>query len=105
MIGTFGSYVVKAEEGGLPVGTDIIDCIFEQEKLRNPGLHLTRENFGIINFNLTAPQGTEITLNNSEYCRVLINQTQQLVIPLDNFIVRNCTLLNDCASVNCRYLY
>ena len=42
MIGTFGSYVAD----NLTVGTDIIDNIFEQEKLRNPGLHLTRQNFG-----------------------------------------------------------
>ena len=101
MIGTFGSYVAD----NLTVGTDIIDNLFEQETLRNPGLHLTRQNFGLINFNLTAPSGTKFTLNNSEYCTVVITDTKQLVIPLDNFIVRNCTLLEDCASVNCRYLY
>lgn len=105
MIGTFGSFVVDAEDGGLTVGQDIVDLIYEQECKRNPGLHLTRETFGLINFNLTAPPNTRFTINNSEYCEVKITATCQLVIPLDTFIVRNCTLLEDCSSVNCRYLY
>ena len=105
MIGTFGSFVVDAEDGGLTVGQDIVDLIYEQECKRNPGLHLIRETFGLINFHIVAPKGTRFTLNNSEYCTVVITDSKMLSIGLDTFVVRNCTLLEDCASVNCRYLY
>lgn len=101
MIGTFGSFVAD----GLTVGQDLVDLIFEQECLRNPGLSLKRETFGLINFNLTAPAGTIVEINKSEYCRPVINETRQLIIPVDFFIVKSCVLQADCAGVNCRYLY
>lgn len=103
MIGKFGSFVADT----IPVGTDLVDLIFEQECLRFPGHTVLkdREKFGLINFNLTAPAGTEVMINNSEYCKVIITDTKQLVIPVDFFTVESCIFLSDCASVNCRYLY
>ena len=101
MIGTFGSFVAD----GLTVGQDLVDLIFEQECLRNPGLSLKRDTFGLINFNLTAPAGTCLKINKSEYCKVIITETRQLVIPTDFFIVKSCILEADCPGVNCRYLY
>ena len=105
MIGIFGSYVVTADEGGITVGTDLIDLIFEQEKLRYPDLVKDRNKFKLVNFNLVAPTGTKFTLNNSEYCRVVITDTKTLSIPSNAFEVTNCTFLEDCGFINCRYLY
>lgn len=107
MIGRFGSFVRQADEGGVAVGTDLVDLIYEQEKLRYPDFTVLkdRNKFGLVNFNLTAPSGTTLMLNNSEYCKVVITDTKQLVIPVDFFVVTSCILLSDCSSVNCRYLY
>jgi hypothetical protein len=105
MIGIFGSYVVTVDEGGLTVGTDIVDLIYEQEKLRYPEYVDNRDKFRLVNFNLVAPPGTQFTLNNSEHCKVVITDTKTLSIPSHAFEVTNCTLLADCGSINCRYLY
>lgn len=105
MVGVFGSYVVTAEEGGVAVGTDLVDLIFEQESQRYPDFVNDRDKFKLVNFSLTAPQGTMLTLNGSDLCRVLITDTKQLVIPSNASVVTNCTFLADVGSVNCRYLY
>ena len=103
MIGKFGSFVADS----IPVGTDLVDLIYEQECLRFPGHTVLkdRSKFGLINFNLTAPAGTEVMINNSEYCKVIITDTRQLVIPVDFFTVESCIFLSDVAGINCRYLY
>lgn len=105
MIGMFGSYVATAESGGISVGTDLVDLIYEQERLRFPNSTMSRETFGLVNLNLVAPSGTVVKLNNSEYCKVLITDTKTLVIPPEYMVVNSCILESDCASVNCRYLY
>ncbi len=105
MIGMFGSYVATAETGGVTVGTDLVDLIYEQERLRFPEMSLSRESFGLVNLNLVAPSGTMVKLNNSEYCKVLITDTKTLVIPPEYMVVTSCIFESDCASVNCRYLY
>lgn len=103
MIGMFGSYVTDS----IPVGTDLVDLIYEQEKLRYPDFTVlkNRKDFSLVNFNLTAPAGTSILLNGSEYCRVVINETRQLIIPNDYFKVTSCVFETDVAGINCRYLY
>lgn len=103
MIGIFGSFVTDS----IPVGTDLVDLIYEQEKLRYPNYAVlnNRENFSLVNFNLTAPAGTSLLLNGSEYCRVVINETRQLIIPNDFFKVTSCVFETDVAGINCRYLY
>lgn len=103
MIGIFGSFVTDS----IPVGTDLVDLIYEQEKLRYPNYTILndREKFSLVNFNLTAPAGTSLLLNGSEYCRVVINETRQLIIPNDYFKVTSCVFESDVAGVNCRYLY
>lgn len=103
MIGIFGSFVADS----IPVGTDLVDLIYEQEKLRYPDYTILndREKFSLVNFNLTAPAGTSMLLNGSEYCRVVINETRQLIIPNDYFKVTSCVFESDVAGINCRYLY
>lgn len=103
MIGIFGSFVADS----IPVGTDLVDLIYEQEKLRYPNYTILndREKFSLVNFNLTAPAGTSMLLNGSEYCRVVINETRQLIIPNDYFKVTSCVFESDVAGINCRYLY
>ena len=103
MIGIFGSFVADS----IPVGTDLVDLIYEQEKLRYPNYTILndREKFSLVNFNLTAPAGTSMLLNGSEYCRVVINETRQLIIPNDYFKVTSCIFESDVAGINCRYLY
>lgn len=101
MIGMFGSYVTDS----IPVGTDLVDLIYEQERLRYPERTTPRETFSLVNFNLTAPAGTSLLLNGSEYCRVVINETRQLIIPNDYFKVTSCVFESDVAGINCRYLY
>lgn len=103
MIGIFGSFVTDS----IPVGTDLVDLIYEQEKLRYPNYTILndREKFSLVNFNLTAPAGTSLLLNGSEYCRVVINETRQLIIPNDYFKVTSCVFESDVAGINCRYLY
>ena len=103
MIGIFGSFVTDS----IPVGTDLVDLIYEQERLRYPDYTTLndREKFSLVNFNLTAPAGTSLLLNGSEYCRVVINETRQLIIPNDYFKVTSCVFESDVAGINCRYLY
>ena len=103
MIGMFGSFCADS----IPVGTDLVDLIYEQEKLRFPDHTIlkSRKDFSLVNFNLTAPEGTVCKLNGSEYCKPVISATKQLVIPVDFFKVTSCIFEADVASVNCRYLY
>lgn len=103
MVGMFGSFVADS----IPVGTDLVDLIYEQEKLRYPDYTIlkNRKDFELVNFNLTAPVGTSLLLNGSEYCRVIITETRQLVIPAEFFKVKSCVFESDVAGINCRYLY
>lgn len=101
MIGMFGSYVADS----IPVGVDLVELIYQQERLRYPKSTMPRETFCLVNFNLTAPAGTSLLLNGSEYCRVVINETRQLIIPNDYFKVTSCVFESDVAGINCRYLY
>lgn len=101
MIGIFGSYVAE----NLAVGENLIDKIFEQESQRYPDFVTDRSKFAIVNFNIVAPKGTRFTINNSDLCTVVITDSKILSIPSNAFKITDLTFLEDCGSVNCRYLY
>lgn len=108
MLGIFGSYVNTT---GLLENTDIIDEIYNQEVQRleadkSNHYDLRRENFGISAFCITAPEGTQLMLNNNPYCVVSITATKQLNLPFKSFNLYSCKVIGgDVASVNCRYIY